>query len=73
MTITDYFASDGALSRAEISELLGISQGRLSQLRDDKNWPPDLALRMEEATAGCVDASTLSPVIAKARETGRAA
>lgn len=47
---------------------MGISKGRLSQLRDSTDWPPELAMTAEEKTNGALDAAELSPVIAKARQ-----
>lgn len=67
MTLDQYLKSDGALSLTDLSAMLGVSKGRLSQLRTDTNWPPELALKAEEQTAGVLDASTLSPIIHRAR------
>lgn len=73
MTLKQYLALDGALSRNELCEKLNISGGRLSQLNDaiaggEGEWPADLALKIEEATGGALDASTLSSIIARARK-----
>lgn len=73
MTLREYLATDGALSRTELCEKLVISSGRLSQLNDATNggkdeWPADLALKAEEATGGVLDASELSSIIARARQ-----
>ena len=73
MTLKQYLATDGALSRTELCERLGISNGRLSQLNDatadsKDEWPADLALKAEEATGGIMDASTLSSIVARARK-----
>ena len=68
MDLKTFLDAPGAPSRAELCKTLGISQGRLSQLRDSTDWPPDLALRIENATGGALSASTLSPVIAQARD-----
>ena len=57
------------MSRSELSEALGISQGRLSQLRDSTEWPPELAIKLEEVTQGGVSASAISRVVALARST----
>ncbi len=56
------------MSLTDLSARLSISKGRLSQLRDATDWPPDLALRAEEETSGAIDAADLSPVIARARK-----
>lgn len=63
-----YLNSEGALSRRELSEKLGISAGRLSQLSRAKEWPPELALTAERETGGALDASELSSIIARARQ-----
>lgn len=68
MTLNEYLARDGAESLTALSELIGISKGRLSQLRG-KEWPPELALKAEEKTNGALDASMLSTIIANARKT----
>lgn len=67
MTLQDYIARPGALTRPALCAALGISAGRLSQLRDSKDWPPELALKAEAATHGALSASDLSPVVAAAR------
>lgn len=68
MTLSQYLETDGAPSLTDLSAILGISKGRLSQLRDATDWPPDLALKAETATAGVLNASELSPIIARARK-----
>jgi hypothetical protein len=68
MTLSQYFKRNGALSLGELSQKLNVSKGRLSQLRESTDWPPDLALKAEEHTAGALDASELSPIIARARQ-----
>jgi len=68
MTLSTYLEGASALTLTELSMKLGVSKGRLSQLRDDTNWPPDLALRAEEETAGALDASSLSPIVFRARQ-----
>jgi DNA-binding transcriptional regulator YdaS (Cro superfamily) len=68
MTLSQYLEKDGAPSLTDLSVRLGISKGRLSQLRDATDWPPDLALKIEEQTHGALDASELSPIIARARK-----
>lgn len=66
MSVSDYFKRPGAMTRAELSAALGISEGRLSQLRD-KPWPPELAMKAEAETRGALSASELSPIVAQAR------
>lgn len=68
MTLSRYLETDGAPSLTDLSVKLGISKGRLSQLRDSVEWPPDLALKAEEQTNGALDAGELSPIIARARQ-----
>lgn len=74
-TLDAYLSREGAKSLTEIADEIGISKGRLSQLRDSQDWPPTLALKVEAATDGELDAGVLCPVIAQARTTpqGRAA
>lgn len=68
MTLDQYLAADGAETLTALSASLGISKGRLSQLRKLPDWPPELALTAERETGGKLDASQLSSVVAKARE-----
>ncbi len=51
----------------ELAKVMDVTPGRLSQLRSSKEWPPKLALAVEAATDGAVDAGFVSPVIAEAR------
>lgn len=67
MTLSKYLARDGAMSLTDLSVKLGVSKGRLSQLRDANDWPPDLAMKAEEATGGALNAANLSPTVARAR------
>lgn len=67
MTLSTYLQRDGAMSLTDLSIKLGVSKGRLSQLRDATDWPPDLAMKVEEATQGELDAAVLSPTVARAR------
>lgn len=68
MTLSQYLETDGAPSLTDLSAKLGISKGRLSQLKSEDEWPPDIALKIEAATDGAIDASTLSTIIARARQ-----
>lgn len=68
MTLSQYLERDGAPSLTDLSAKLSVSKGRLSQLRDSLDWPPDLALKVEAETGGALDASRLSPIIARARK-----
>lgn len=67
MTLSEYLQAPDAPSLTDLSVKLGISKGRLSQLRDATDWPPDLALKAEEETNGALNAAELSPTIARAR------
>lgn len=67
MTLNDYLETTGAKSLTALALEIGVSKGRLSQLRNATEWPPDLALRAEDATGGALNASSLSDVVAKAR------
>lgn len=69
MRLSQYLERKGSLSLTDLSAKLGVSKGRLSQLRDDVNWPPDLALKAEEQTNGALDAAFLSPTVDRARKT----
>jgi len=51
----------------ELAKAIGISKGRLSQIRGGEPCTPALALKIETATGGAVSASKLSTVIAQAR------
>lgn len=72
MKLSSYLKLDDAMSLTDLSIKLGVSKGRLSQLRDSLDWPPDLALKAEQETANALDAAALSPTVARAR-LGRAA
>jgi DNA-binding transcriptional regulator YdaS (Cro superfamily) len=72
MSLKQYFERPDAMNASQLAAKIGISKGRMSQLKD-KPWPPDLALAAEKATEGLLDAGALSPIIAEARETGGAA
>ncbi|CDO34813.1 conserved hypothetical protein [Novosphingobium sp. KN65.2] len=73
MTLDTYLKRDDAMSLTTLAAEMGVSKSRLSQLRDSTDWPPELALKAEEATCGEVSASHLSPIVARARQTGAAA
>jgi DNA-binding transcriptional regulator YdaS (Cro superfamily) len=68
MTLDQYLKRDDAPTMTALAEKIGVSTGRLSQLRDKTDWPPDLALKAEAATGGALSASGLSDVIARARK-----
>ena len=68
MTLDTYLSRADAKSLTALSVAIGVSKGRLSQLRNARDWPAELALKAEAATEGVLNASALSPVIAQARE-----
>ena len=72
MTLATYLTRPGAKSLTALATEIGISKGRLSQLRTSQDWPPELALKVEQMTGGGVNASDICPVIAQARQTGAA-
>lgn len=55
------------MNLTRLAGAMGVSIGRLSQLRDSTEWPPELALTAEEKTNGALDAAILSPTVARAR------
>ena len=66
-TLDDYLRRKDAKRVTELSQELGVTAGRISQLRNATEWPPELALKIETATNGFLSASKLSQVIAAAR------
>lgn len=73
MTLDTYLKRPNAKSLTELSVEIGVSKGRLSQLRDAEEWPAELALKVEAATGGAINASAISKLVRDARSTGRAA
>lgn len=67
MTLNEYLERAGSKSLTALSVEVGVSKGRLSQLRNATEWPPELALKIEGATSGMLSATQLSAVIAQAR------
>jgi DNA-binding transcriptional regulator YdaS (Cro superfamily) len=67
MTLNEYLERAGSKSLTALSGEVGVSKGRLSQLRNATEWPPELALKIEAATNGMLSATQLSGVIAQAR------
>jgi DNA-binding transcriptional regulator YdaS (Cro superfamily) len=67
MTLDKYLAANGTQTLTALSAALGVSKGRLSQLRYATEWPPELALKVERETDGALSASALSSVVADAR------
>jgi DNA-binding transcriptional regulator YdaS (Cro superfamily) len=55
------------MSKVQISRLLGVTPGRISQLSSERVWPPEMALDVERVTRNGMDASYLNPLIAEAR------
>ena len=72
MTLATYLSRPDAMNRSQLAAAIGVSKGRITQLKD-KPWPPELALEAERVTGGALDAALLSPVVAMARATGEAA
>jgi hypothetical protein len=68
MTLDAYLRGEDAMTLTKLAGEVGVTKGRLSQLRNSTDWPPDLAMEAERATAGRLNASLLSPVVARARE-----
>lgn len=68
-TLDAYLARKDAKKLTDLAIEIGISKARLSQLRNSRDWPPALALKVEEATGGKLSASKLSRVILDARKT----
>lgn len=68
MTLTEYLKREG-LSLEAFGSRVGVTKGRLSQLiNGTADWPPDLALTVEEKTGGELNAADLSGIIARARQ-----
>jgi DNA-binding transcriptional regulator YdaS (Cro superfamily) len=76
MTLDQYLKLPGAMTLTDLANAADISKARLSQLRKKKgkriaDVPPRLALDLERATAGQIDAAAISSVIRDAREGNR--
>ena len=67
MDFHEYLAAEDALSLTALAERIGVSIGRLSQLKKSGGWTADLAMDIEAATGGKIDAARLSPTVARAR------
>ena len=67
MTLDGYLALPDALSLTALASRIGISKSRLSQLRNSREWPAELAMEVERETGGALNASDLSPVVKMAR------
>ncbi|OWQ97996.1 hypothetical protein [Sphingopyxis witflariensis] len=67
MTLEDYLARPDAMNLTALSAAVGVSKARLSQIKSSGKWPPHLALKVEAATDGKIDASSISEVVADAR------
>lgn len=66
MTLDAYLRQSGTKA-GDLAKAIGVSKGRLSQIRGGEKCPPELALKIEAATSGAVSASALSHIIALAR------
>lgn len=67
MTLDAYLNRTDTKSLTDLANEIGVSKGRLSQIRGGDPCPPGLALKIEAATGGQVSASKLSSIIAQAR------
>lgn len=67
MTLDDYLKRDDTPNLTELAEMVGVSKSRISQLRGEPDLAPEMALRLERATNGMLDASALSKIVADAR------
>lgn len=72
-TLDAYLRREGATTLTKLSEAMGVSKSRLSQLRESTDWPPQLALNAERATDGKLNAGDLSPIVRDARRSAVAA
>lgn len=68
LSLSQFLDTAGAPSLTDLAEKIGISKGRLSQLKSETDWPPDIALKIEAATNGAIDASAVSTIIQRARQ-----
>jgi len=66
-TLDTYLDRDGSKKLTALAAAVGISKGRLSQLRNATEWPPELAMKIEKETGGALDAGALSSIVAQAR------
>lgn len=73
MTLETYLKRPDAMKLSQLAAAIGISKGRMTQLRQNGDWTPELALKAEAETGGAINASLLNATIAKARQTGAAA
>lgn len=68
MTLSQYLEREG-LTLEAFGKLVGVTKGRLSDLnKNNKDWPPELALVAEEQSKGALNAAKLSSIIARARQ-----
>lgn len=63
----DAYLSETENTVTDLAKSVGVTKGRLSQIRNGDPCPPALALKIEAASGGKVSASELSQVIAQAR------
>jgi len=67
MNLDTYLRKPGSKRLTDLAMEAGVTPGRLSQLRESLDWPPQLAMAVEAATDRVLDAAILSPVVAQAR------
>jgi hypothetical protein len=48
-----YFQRPDAMNASQLAVAIGISKGRVSQLRDSTDWPPELALAVDLGRGEC--------------------
>lgn len=63
----DLYLKKSGRKLTTLAEEAGVTKGRLSQLRTSTDWPPMLALKVEDVTRGELNASDLSPIVRQAR------
>lgn len=65
----EYLKAEQAPTLSSLAASLGVSVGRLSQLRRSTKWPARLALKLEQATGGAINAAVISEIVAECRHT----
>lgn len=69
MTLTEYLKKSDSLTASQLASSLGVSAGRITQLKaDGADWPAHLAMDAEKLTEGALDAAKLSSAVKRARE-----
>ena len=69
MTLTEYLKKSDSLTASQLASSLGVSAGRITQLKaDGADWPAHLAMDAEKITEGALDAAKLSSAVKRARK-----